>query len=95
MTSEFLAHLRHHVGDAALADVDAFECVLLEHQLRVLVLSAQSHAGMWKRNGYSLLNQLHNYSSAQCRQEMFDRDVQQVQVREHSELQKSLTQLHA
>ena len=32
--------------------------LLMEDSVRCLVLVAQSQAGMWKRNGYSLLNQV-------------------------------------
>jgi hypothetical protein len=69
------------LSPSAPTDTDMAACVLLEHQLRVLVLHAQAHAGMWKRNGYALMNQLHNYMTPQCRVEMFDRDVLAVQVR--------------
>ena len=31
---------------------------LMEPSLRVLVMIAQTQAGMWRRNGYSLLNQV-------------------------------------
>uniref|UniRef100_A0A8C0UYE9 E3 ubiquitin-protein ligase n=1 Tax=Cyanistes caeruleus TaxID=156563 RepID=A0A8C0UYE9_CYACU len=31
--------------------------MLIEHPLRCLVLCAQVHAGMWRRNGFSLVNQ--------------------------------------
>ena len=73
---------------------------------------AQSHAGMWKRNGeggkermstsgcgavrtkldfqrtyslilssgYALLNQIYLYHNVRCRSEMFDRDVQVLQI---------------
>lgn len=32
--------------------------MLIEHPLRCLVLCAQVHAGMWRRNGFSLVNQV-------------------------------------
>ncbi|KAF3831540.1 hypothetical protein GH733_000352 [Mirounga leonina] len=32
--------------------------MLIEHPLRCLVLCAQVHAGMWRRNGFSLVNQI-------------------------------------
>ena len=31
---------------------------LMEQPLRVIVLTAQVQAGMWRRNGFSLLNQV-------------------------------------
>lgn len=41
---------------------------------------AQVHAGMWRRNGYALLNQLYFYHNVKCRSEMLDRDVILLQV---------------
>lgn len=41
---------------------------------------AQVHAGMWRRNGYSLLNQLYFYGNVKCRTEMLDRDVVVLQI---------------
>uniref|UniRef100_A0A914D0J8 E3 ubiquitin-protein ligase n=1 Tax=Acrobeloides nanus TaxID=290746 RepID=A0A914D0J8_9BILA len=54
--------------------------MLLEMPLRVLVLYAQTHAQLWRRNGFSLINQIHNYNSPLCRFEMYDRDVLMLQV---------------
>ncbi|KAF1770368.1 hypothetical protein GCK72_002186 [Caenorhabditis remanei] len=53
---------------------------LYELSLRVLVLCAQSNASLWRRNGFSLVNQIHNYFSPLCRNEMFDRDILMMQV---------------
>uniref|UniRef100_A0A914Y631 E3 ubiquitin-protein ligase n=1 Tax=Panagrolaimus superbus TaxID=310955 RepID=A0A914Y631_9BILA len=53
---------------------------LLEMPLRILVLHAQCHSQLWRRNGYSLVNQIHNYTSPLCRTEMFDRDIQMMQI---------------
>lgn len=41
---------------------------------------AQVHAGMWRRNGYALLNQLYFYHNVKCRSEMLDRDIVQLQI---------------
>lgn len=41
---------------------------------------AQVHSAMWRRNGYSLLNQLYLYHSVRCRTEMLDRDVVMLQM---------------
>lgn len=41
---------------------------------------AQVHSGMWRRNGYSLINQLYFYHSVKCRSEMFDRDIIMLQI---------------
>uniref|UniRef100_A0A1I7TK99 E3 ubiquitin-protein ligase n=1 Tax=Caenorhabditis tropicalis TaxID=1561998 RepID=A0A1I7TK99_9PELO len=56
------------------------ETNLYELSLRVLVLCAQLNASLWRRNGFSLINQIHNYFSPLCRNEMFDRDVLMMQV---------------
>lgn len=53
---------------------------LLINRFRVLVLFAQANAQLWRRNGFSLVNQVHNYASPLCRTEMFDRDIVLVQV---------------
>lgn len=53
---------------------------LYELTVRVLVLCAQTNASLWRRNGFSLVNQIHNYFSPLCRSEMFDRDVLMMQV---------------
>uniref|UniRef100_A0A1I7XNB7 E3 ubiquitin-protein ligase n=1 Tax=Heterorhabditis bacteriophora TaxID=37862 RepID=A0A1I7XNB7_HETBA len=47
---------------------------------RVLVLCAQTSAQLWRRNGFSLVNQIHNYYSPLCRTEMFDRDLLMMQI---------------
>lgn len=44
------------------------------------VMISQVHAGMWRRNGYSLLNQLYFYHNVKCRSEMMDRDIVLLQV---------------
>jgi E3 ubiquitin-protein ligase UBR2 len=53
---------------------------LLEPSLRSLVLVAQTNAGLWKRNGFSLLSQVYFYSNIKCRHDMFDRDVACLQM---------------
>ena len=52
---------------------------LMEPSLRTLVLAAQFRAGMWRRNGYSLVNQVYFYHNARLREEMFDRDILALQ----------------
>ncbi|XP_043917807.1 E3 ubiquitin-protein ligase UBR2 isoform X2 [Protopterus annectens] len=54
--------------------------MLIEHPLRCLVLSAQVHAGMWRRNGFSLVNQVYYYHNVKCRVEMFDKDLTMLQA---------------
>ncbi|RCN38051.1 hypothetical protein ANCCAN_16040 [Ancylostoma caninum] len=53
---------------------------LYEMPLRAIVLCAQASAQLWRRNGFSLVNQIHNYYSPLCRAEMFDRDLLMMQV---------------
>lgn len=38
------------------------------------------HSGLWRRNGYSLLNQLYFYRNVKCRAEMLDRDIIMLQI---------------
>ncbi|XP_058507486.1 E3 ubiquitin-protein ligase UBR2 isoform X4 [Solea solea] len=54
--------------------------LLIELPLRCLVLCAQVHAGMWRRNGFSLINQIYYYHNVKCRVEMFDKDINMLQV---------------
>ncbi|XP_064603615.1 E3 ubiquitin-protein ligase UBR2-like isoform X2 [Liolophura sinensis] len=60
------------------AKLDAVE--MLEAPLRVQVLISQTQAGMWRRNGYSLLNQIFFYHNVKCRGEMYDRDIVMLQL---------------
>ncbi|XP_044749932.1 E3 ubiquitin-protein ligase UBR2 [Coccinella septempunctata] len=53
---------------------------LIEPVLRTQALVAQVHAGMWRRNGYGLLNQLFFYQNVKFRTEMYDRDINALQV---------------
>lgn len=53
---------------------------LMELPLRTLVMMAQFRAGMWRRNGYSLLNQVYFYHNVRLRDEMYDRDIMMVQI---------------
>ncbi|GMR54164.1 hypothetical protein PMAYCL1PPCAC_24359 [Pristionchus mayeri] len=52
---------------------------IFELQTRVLVLCAQMGANLWRRNGFSLVNQVHNYFSPLCRTEMYDQDLVALQ----------------
>ena len=54
--------------------------ILMENPLRTLVMVAQFRASIWRRNGYSLVNQVHFYHSTNLREEMYDRDIQLVQL---------------
>lgn len=53
---------------------------IIEPVLRTQAMIAQVHAGMWRRNGYSLLNQLYFYHNVKCRTEMLDRDIVLLQA---------------
>lgn len=48
---------------------------IMEPSLRTEVMIAQFRSGMWRRNGYSLVNQILYFSGALLRKEMFDRDI--------------------
>ena len=52
---------------------------LMELPLRTLVMIAQFRAGMWRRNGYSLANQVYFYHNVRLRDEMYDRDIIMLQ----------------
>lgn len=53
---------------------------IIEPVLCTQTMIAQVHSGLWRRNGYSLLNQLHFYRNVRCRSEMLDRDVIVLQI---------------
>ncbi|EFA01832.1 E3 ubiquitin-protein ligase UBR2 [Tribolium castaneum] len=53
---------------------------IMEPVLRCQVMIAQVHAGMWRRNGYALVNQLYFYHNVKCRTEMLDRDIALLQM---------------
>ncbi|KAM3966089.1 LOW QUALITY PROTEIN: ubr1 ubiquitin ligase [Aphomia sociella] len=53
---------------------------LIEPVLQTTAMIAQVHAGMWRRNGFALLNQLYFYHNVKCRAEMLDRDVVMLQI---------------
>lgn len=53
---------------------------LIEPVLCTQTMIAQVHSGLWRRNGYSLLNQLYFYRNVKCRSEMLDRDIVVLQI---------------
>ncbi|BFZ11988.1 hypothetical protein BsWGS_15028 [Bradybaena similaris] len=73
-----LAEMAHSFDLPMSEPLDVKE--LMEPALRILVLLAQSQAGMWRRNGYSLQNQVFFYTNLRCRQEMYDRDIIMLQI---------------
>ncbi|XP_055331894.1 E3 ubiquitin-protein ligase UBR2-like isoform X2 [Paramacrobiotus metropolitanus] len=67
---------RQALGDC----VNSYARELMEFPLRTLVLVAQASAGMWRRNGYALANQIFFYQQPRCREEMLDKDVLMMQA---------------
>lgn len=53
---------------------------IIEPVLSTRTMISQVYAGMWRRNGYSLLNQLYFYRNVKCRYEMLDRDIVILQI---------------
>jgi len=86
--SRFLAGLHLHLEKYGLNfDSPEFQIStkqspeqIIEPVLRTQVMISQVHAGMWRRNGYSLLNQLYFYHNVKCRSEMLDKDVVLLQI---------------
>ncbi|XP_064402875.1 E3 ubiquitin-protein ligase UBR2-like isoform X2 [Halichondria panicea] len=52
---------------------------LMEHCSRSVVMAIQVMAGMWKRNGYSVVNQIINYQFHYSREIMYDKDILMLQ----------------
>lgn len=83
--SRFLAGLTLHIKKFNLQYCDLSNnrmrpWELIEPVLRTRVMIAQVHAGMWRRNGYSLSNQIYFYNNVKCRGEMLDKDVVLLQL---------------
>lgn len=86
--SRFLAGLHLHLEKFGLNfDSPEFQIPskqspeqIIEPVLRTQAMISQVHAGMWRRNGYSLLNQLYFYHNVKCRSEMLDKDVVLLQI---------------
>lgn len=53
----------------------------MEHCSRAVVMAVQVMAGMWKRNGYSVVNQIVNYQFHYSKEIMYDKDVLMLQVK--------------
>ncbi|XP_062910214.1 E3 ubiquitin-protein ligase UBR1 isoform X1 [Mobula hypostoma] len=53
---------------------------LMDYPLRCLVLMSQVTAEMWRRNGFSLVNQVYHYRNVKWREEMFDKDIIMLQI---------------
>uniref|UniRef100_A0A671L712 E3 ubiquitin-protein ligase n=1 Tax=Sinocyclocheilus anshuiensis TaxID=1608454 RepID=A0A671L712_9TELE len=78
--SRLLAGLHALLSLFCLSQSELSPPMLIEHPLRCLVLCAQVHAGMWRRNGFSLVNQIYYYHNVKCRVEMFDKDLSMLQA---------------
>ena len=52
----------------------------MEYCSRSIVMAVQVMAGMWKRNGYSVVNQIINYQYHHSREIMYDKDILMLQV---------------
>ncbi|XP_060664254.1 E3 ubiquitin-protein ligase UBR1 isoform X1 [Drosophila nasuta] len=89
--SRFYAGIYLHLGahdltyDSLQAETEALNIKLtpreiIEPVLCTQAMIAQVAAGMWRRNGYSLLHQLYFYRNVRCRVEMLDRDIVCLQI---------------
>ncbi|XP_030378399.1 E3 ubiquitin-protein ligase UBR1 isoform X2 [Scaptodrosophila lebanonensis] len=87
--SRFYAGIYLHLGnhdmtyDSMAAEDDSFQLTpqeIIEPVLCTQAMIAQVAAGMWRRNGYSLLHQLYFYRNVRCRVEMLDRDIVCLQI---------------
>uniref|UniRef100_W8AD24 E3 ubiquitin-protein ligase n=1 Tax=Ceratitis capitata TaxID=7213 RepID=W8AD24_CERCA len=84
--SRFFAGIYLHLGtfgltfDNAVAGNKRTPEEIIEPILCTQTMIAQVHAGMWRRNGYSLLHQLYFYRIVRCRSEMLDRDIIGLQI---------------
>ncbi|CAF1066177.1 unnamed protein product, partial [Didymodactylos carnosus] len=80
LTGETLSLIQQKTDVSHMLKKDALPIVKINEPLRIQVLSAQHAAGIWRRNGYSLSNQLYFYSNIKCRKEMYDRDILALQI---------------
>ncbi|XP_017004407.2 E3 ubiquitin-protein ligase UBR1 isoform X2 [Drosophila takahashii] len=89
--SRFYAGIYLHLGahemtyDSLQTETEALSIKLTPREIIEPVLCthamiAQVAAGMWRRNGYSLLHQLYFYRNVRCRVEMLDRDIVCLQI---------------
>jgi E3 ubiquitin-protein ligase UBR2 len=86
--TRLLAALCLHLGkfeltlEASVFDIPERPLMVeqVEPVLRTTVLVSQVHAGMWRRNGYSMTDQARVYRDPRCRTQMLDQDVIMLQV---------------
>ena len=74
-----LLELSKHNVDYASLDPPLSLIELMEMPLRTLVMISQFRASMWRRNGFSLVNQISVYHGPSFREEMFDKDIIMMQ----------------
>lgn len=58
MNNEVAVPLLFSVCLHCILQDDGLQLFLLEYPLRTLVMVAQVQAGMWRRNGYAVINQV-------------------------------------
>lgn len=73
-------HLLHFQSPEFINQTKPTPEQIIEPVLTAQAMISQVHSGMWRRNGYSLLNQLYFYHNVKCRNEMLDRDIVLLQV---------------
>lgn len=66
---------RERDGESSINNRPLTITEIMEPSLRTEVMIAQFRSGMWRRNGYSLVNQIMYFHGAIMRREMFDRDI--------------------
>jgi len=71
--------LKHDVKYSDLDTNNLTLIQLMELPLRTLVMISQFRASMWRRNGFSLVNQILFYHGSSFREEMYDKDIIMMQ----------------
>ncbi|KAJ3610249.1 hypothetical protein NHX12_022343 [Muraenolepis orangiensis] len=71
--------LAGHIVDTIRYQVSQ-ERVSIHLPVSRLLAGLHVHAGMWRRNGFSLINQIYYYHNVKCRVEMFDKDIIMLQA---------------
>lgn len=69
-TCPYLAKLKSNHDDEFPTMIE-----VMEPSLRTQVMIAQYRSGLWRRNGFSLVNQILYYHYIAIRKEMYDRDI--------------------
>ena len=74
------APISKQLGGSEDADVTALALLLFEPTVRIVTCCAQISAGMWRRNGYAMVSQLHNYADYRLREHLQDVDMLLLQL---------------